>query len=144
MNISAIPRQKKICILVIDDEEEIRNILERLLFGEGYDVEVAANGKHALQKIEAGKTYQLIICDLKMPLLNGSDFIGALRTIGKNIPVIVMTGQPERNWLMAATKSGISAVFLKPFRHHDLMTKIKELFPIKLVSGIEPGKPRTA
>lgn len=144
MKISDIPRQKKVCVLVIDDEEEIRNVLERRLFGEGYDVEVAANGKHALQKIESGKNYHLIICDLKMPLLNGTDFIGALRAIDKETPVIVMTGYPERNWLTEAKKDGISAIFLKPFKHQELMSKIKELSQAALISDIEQDKLRTA
>ncbi len=114
-------------ILVVDDEEDYRLTLERRLFQCGYDVVTAANGKHAIQKIQSGKQFNLILCDLKMPLVSGPDFLKVLRKAGIQVPVIVITGHPEKESVQSAAQFGVSAVLLKPFKPNDLMKKIEEV-----------------
>ena len=122
-------KAKKISILVVDDEEDFRATLEKRLFQWGYDVEVAANGKHALQKLQSGKQFNLILCDLNMPLVSGADFLRELRKSGNKVPVIIITGHPQKEMVGAAAQHGLAAIMLKPVKPNDLMKKIEETLP---------------
>ena len=66
-------------ILVVDDEEGIRSLLEQRLSKIGYKVDVAANGLHALQKLRGGLEPHLVICDIKMQGMNGVELLSQVR-----------------------------------------------------------------
>ncbi len=112
-------------ILVIDDEEGIRYILESKLYQNGYIVTVAATGLHATQKIKSGKNFDLIICDLKMPGISGLDLFKQVKELAPDTPFILITGHPEKDKIMEALKLGVKEVMLKPFKHLEMMEKIK-------------------
>lgn len=115
-------------ILVVDDEEGIRYLMETKLNKEGYQVTVAANGLHALQKVRSGQKFDLVLSDLKMVGMSGLDFYTELRKVtGNRIPFIIMTGFPEKGKIVQAIKHGVNDVMLKPVKHLDLMQKINEL-----------------
>src|SRR6185369_1607906 len=81
-------------VLVIEDHEDVREGIRIALGMEGYTVEVAANGREALQKLYAGVRPCLIIMDLMMPLMNGFEFRQAQLAAAdfKNIPLIAYSG----------------------------------------------------
>ena len=121
-------------ILVIDDEEGIRTMLETRLYKCGYMVDTAGNGLHAMQKLRSGNHYDLIICDLKMPGMSGADLFKEIKNMKhKEVPFLLITGYPEKDKLTGALRSGIKDIMLKPLRFNNLMEKVEILIgPIEL------------
>ncbi len=112
-------------ILVIDDDESMRFMLQTKLFQSGFNVTLAASGSHAIQIFQSGKKFDLILCDLKMPSKTGIDVIRFMKDSGIETPLVILTGFPEREKIIAAAQMGIQDVLVKPVRHHDLMNMIK-------------------
>lgn len=112
-------------ILVIDDDESMRFMLQSKLFQSGYNVTLAASGSHAIQIFQSGKEFDLILCDLKMPLKTGIDVVRFLRGQGNNTPMIIVTGFPERDKIIAAAQMGVQDVLVKPVRHQELMKMVR-------------------
>jgi DNA-binding response OmpR family regulator len=77
-------------ILVIDDESSIRKLMEMELEDEGYDVTVAEDGVDALEKVSQAK-YDLITLDIRMPNMDGIQFLGEVRDKDKEVPIIICT-----------------------------------------------------
>lgn len=120
------PSDKK-HILVLDDEEGTRNILERMLFRAGYNVSVVATGKQALQRIQSNAKYDLILSDIRTPLMTGIEFIGELRKIGVSIPAIFISGSPSKSHISQLKSLGVESIFVKPFKTSALVERIREL-----------------
>ncbi len=112
-------------ILVIDDDESMRFMLQSKLFQSGYNVTLAASGSHAIQIFQSGKEFDLILCDLKMPLKTGIDVVRFLRDQGDNTPMIIVTGFPERDKIISAAQMGVQDVLVKPVRHQELMKMVR-------------------
>ncbi len=107
-------------ILVVDDEGDIRDILEFVLQGEGYETECAGNGNEAYAKITSGSVFHLVITDLRMPKASGVDLIRKINTLPNPLPVIAMTGfadlSPE-----GLSQLGTKAIIPKPFNEPQLI-----------------------
>ena len=133
-------------ILIVDDDDGIRAMLEAKLFKLGYKCSVAANGLHALQKIRSLEHYDLIICDLKMPGMSGLELLKALREdkLFKNLPVLLITGYPEKQQIIEVVKTGISRVLLKPFKHAQITSLIDEILAPPASDGEGEAKPVAA
>ena len=88
VDIAAAPAEPTVArrerILIIDDEENLRSNLADYLFLSGYTVETAADGKHALEALSSGE-YDLVLCDLKLPTIDGSVVIERAREIGAKL-----------------------------------------------------------
>lgn len=105
-------------IIVVEDDNDIRELLQDLLEGEGYLVETASNGREGLDKLKT-KSVDLILLDLMMPVLDGRGF---LAEYGGSAPVIVVTAVGERSGLPA----GAAGVLTKPLHIEELLTVIKQ------------------
>lgn len=112
-------------ILVIDDDESMRFMLQMKLFQSGFSVTLAASGSHAIQIFQTMKKFDLILCDLKMPLKTGIDVIKYMKENNITVPMVILTGFPEREKIIAAAQMGIQDVMVKPIRHADLMKMIR-------------------
>ncbi len=112
-------------ILVVDDDESMRFMLQTKLFQCGYNVTLAASGTHAIQILQTTKKFDLVICDLKMPLKSGIDVIRFMKEKEIPTPTVILTGFPERDKIISAAQMGIQDVLVKPVRHTDLMNMIK-------------------
>lgn len=112
-------------ILVIDDDESMRFMLQTKLFQSGYNVTLAASGSHAIQIFQSGKKFDLVICDLKMPLKTGIDVLRFMKDNAIVTPAVILTGFPEREKIIAAAQMGVQDVLVKPVRHNDLMKMIR-------------------
>jgi CheY-like chemotaxis protein len=129
-------------ILVVEDDEELRDLVGDLLEEEGYDVVPAMNGKQALDFIQcAGKRPSLVLLDLLMPIVNGWEL---LRTIREDpwfseIPVVVMTAVKRDR------PSGATAVLKKPFKIAELLQTVLAVVGPRGADGaaspIMPGRP---
>lgn len=113
-------------ILVIDDDEGMRYMMQTKLFQSGYNVTLAASGSHAMQIFQTGKKFDLVLCDLKMPLKSGIDVIRFMKDSGLTTPTIIITGFPEREKIISAAQMGIQDVLVKPVRHQELMKMIQK------------------
>lgn len=78
-------------LLAVDDQPGIQLLLKDVLSNEGYDVETASNGQEAVDKLQH-ETYDLLILDYKLPIMNAEKVIGKMEEMDLNIPVILVTG----------------------------------------------------
>jgi CheY-like chemotaxis protein len=119
------PSPLKYHILVVDDDESMRFMMQTKLFQSGFNVTLAASGSHAMQIFQSGKKFDLVLCDLKMPLKSGIDVIRHMKDNNIQIPLIIVTGFPEKEKIIAAAQYGIQDVLVKPVRHQDLINMIR-------------------
>lgn len=102
-------------VLVADDEASIRELLQKTLALADYDVDVAHDGRSALERLRAS-TYDLLITDLKMPGADGLTVIREARRYRPDLPVIIITGFSTESSAIDALNLGVSGYLTKPFR----------------------------
>lgn len=119
-------------ILVAEDEEQIRTAMKMILRSEGYSVDLASNGKEALQmiqeSIDSGEPYDLLITDVQMPEMTGIELITALKQINTSIETLVMTGFGDKKMVVTLMRLGCSGYIDKPFQADDLVASIQDVF----------------
>jgi excisionase family DNA binding protein len=102
-------------VLVVDDEAAIRDLLSKTLALAEYDVDLAQDGRHALERLRM-IPYDLLITDLKMPGIDGLSVIREARRLKPEIPVIIITGFSTEASAIEALNLGVSGYLTKPFR----------------------------
>ena len=112
-------------ILVIDDEENMRHMLALLLEKEGYLVDNAGNGKQGLD-LAVENFYDLILCDLKMPVMDGMAFLEKFRDSKQESTVIVMSAYGTMDTAIQALKRGAYDYVSKPFKADEILLTLKK------------------
>ena len=112
-------------ILVIDDEKGMRDMLAFNLSMEGYVVDAAENGESAV-RMAGGKSYDLAICDLKMPGMDGVQTLAALKEIDQDMEVIIGTGYATITSAIACMKQGAYDYIQKPFDVDELRALVEQ------------------
>ncbi|MCK4933512.1 response regulator [Candidatus Bathyarchaeota archaeon] len=112
-------------ILIVDDEESIRKVLATILEEEGYFVDTAKNGKEAIEKSEAN-FYNLALLDIRLPDMEGTELLTAMRETTPKMIKVIMTGYPSLHNAVKAVNKGADAYILKPFDIDDALRTIKE------------------
>jgi excisionase family DNA binding protein len=102
-------------VLVVDDEAAIRDLLSKTLALAEYEVDLAADGRNALERLRI-IPYDLLITDLKMPGVDGLAVIREARRLKADIPVIIITGFSTEASAIEAINLGVSGYLTKPFR----------------------------
>lgn len=102
-------------ILVVDDEDAVRDLLAKTLTMADYDVDGAKDGHEAIERLRT-ITYDLLITDLKMPGLDGLSVIREARRISADLPIIVITGYSTESSAIEAINLGVAGYLTKPFR----------------------------
>ena len=110
-------------ILVVDDEEALRQIIGRTLEREGYTVQLAAGGKEALALMEECIP-DMVILDIKMPGLNGFQVLEEIRKKSA-MPVIMLSGLGQATTISDALLEGADDFLQKPFRAHELLGRVQ-------------------
>ncbi len=110
-----VPLAGRARVLVVDDEETIRDLLAKTLALAEYDVDLAADGRTALERLRI-LPYDLLITDLKMPGVDGLAVIREARRLKADIPVIIITGFSTEASAIEAVNLGVSGYLTKPFR----------------------------
>jgi two-component system response regulator AtoC len=105
---------EKYRILVVDDEEIIRQLLVRAFGENGYHVEAVENAEAALKRIKED-SFNLFIMDLKMPKIDGMDALKEMKNVNPYIEVIIITGYPTIELAVEAVKIGAFDFICKPF-----------------------------
>ncbi len=100
-------------ILIIDDERAIRKTLGEILSYEGYKVEEASDGEEGLKKFKE-KSYDVVLCDIKMPKLDGIEFLDKAREANPDIPIIMISGHGTIETAVEAVKKGAFDYISKP------------------------------
>jgi DNA-binding NtrC family response regulator len=114
------------CILVIDDEADIRESLELLLTSENYAVEMAQNGTEGLQKMEA-RAYDLVLLDLMMPDISGMEVLDEARKRDRETPIFMITAYGSVEAAVQALKLGANDYFSKPWDNEKLIIEIERM-----------------
>jgi len=112
-------------ILVIDDEQNMRHMLKVLLTKSGYDIETAANGQEALEIIQ-GEQFNFVLCDIKMPKLDGLAFLKSTVKKKITIPIIMMSAYGTIDTAVEAMKSGAYDYISKPFKTDEVLLTLKK------------------
>ena len=102
-------------ILVVDDEQAVRDLLAKTLTMADYDVDTAADGPAALDRLRAAE-YELLITDLKMPGMDGLSVIREARRIRPDLAVVIITGYSTEASAIEAINLGVAGYLTKPFR----------------------------
>lgn len=100
-------------ILIIDDEKSIRKTLNEILSFEGYKIDEACDGEEGLKKFKE-KNYDLVLCDIKMPKLDGIEFLEKAKEINDEVPIIIISGHGNIETAVEAVKKGAYDYISKP------------------------------
>jgi two-component system nitrogen regulation response regulator NtrX len=100
-------------ILIIDDEKAIRKTLTEILSYEGYKIDEASDGEEGLKRFSE-KAYDIVLCDIKMPKLDGIEFLEKAKEINGDVPVIMISGHGNIDTAVEAVKKGAFDYISKP------------------------------
>jgi DNA-binding NtrC family response regulator len=112
-------------ILIVDDDENIRKVLETILADEGYIVESAETAKKGIEKSEKA-FYNLALIDVRLPDMEGIELLSKLRNTKPKMRKIIVTGYPTLQNAIAAVNKGADAYVMKPFDVERILQTIKE------------------
>jgi DNA-binding NtrC family response regulator len=116
-------------VLVVDDEAQIRKPIGLMLKKEGYEVVEAVDGEEAIEKIGAGDNALMvdtILCDIRMPKINGDEAIDYFRNQFPTVPIVVMTGYPDVELAVSLMRKGVRDYLVKPVSRDQLLSVIKK------------------
>lgn len=127
---SSLVRWKRPTVLVVEDDEEMRDLLFEELWSEGYQLREARDGEEALRAMIQA-TPDLVITDLRFPG-GGLDYVHRLRASAPGCPIIVMTAFADEQARAAVTRAGASVLLNKPVHLSELKGRVKTLLGVKL------------
>lgn len=110
------------CVLVVDDEPTVREVVVGYLRRDGHDVQEAADGSTALELIES-RTFDLVVLDMMLPGVNGLDILRRIRSKG-DMPVIMLTARSEESDRVAGLELGADDYVVKPFSPRELAARV--------------------
>jgi two-component system response regulator MprA len=115
-------------ILVVDDERSVREALRRALELEGYEVELASDGREALHRLdEGGAEPDAVVLDVLMPGIDGLEVCRRLRRAGSRLPVLMLTARAEVADRVAGLDAGADDYIVKPFALEELFARLRAL-----------------
>ena len=128
-------------ILIVDDEEQVRKTIRLQLSATEYEIIEAADGEEAIELLNDENTLLIdaIICDVRMPKINGVEAVAYFRREYPSIPVIVLTGYPDVNLAVEFLKEGVVEYLVKPVEKEKLIEVVtKTAQQRSIFSGDEP------
>ena len=116
-------------VLVVDDNELVRRAVERVLTSAGHRVDTAANGIAAIDKVKS-QTFDVILSDIAMPGMTGIELLRSVRAHDLDIPVLIMTGDPDVTTAIRAMEFGALRYIIKPTPASELLAAIDYAVPM--------------
>jgi two-component system response regulator PilR (NtrC family) len=113
-------------ILVVDDEKIIRDSISFILKKEGYNIEEAANGKEAFDRL-SDQSFDVVITDIEMPVMKGIELLDKVMQVSPQTLVLIITAYGSLETAIAALRAGASDYILKPLEFDELLIKLKRL-----------------
>lgn len=133
-------------VLIVEDEKHMRVSLMIIIERLGYQVDVAVNGKEALEMIischRIGIPYDLILSDIQMPIMGGDLLIEELQKENISIPILVITGFGDKDIVLHLIHSGIKDFINKPFYPKDIEERIVALLESENTNDIDAIRKR--
>ncbi|GAB6061943.1 sigma-54-dependent transcriptional regulator [Deferrisoma palaeochoriense] len=117
-------------VLVVDDDESLRRILEYNLAEEGYAVATAASGEEALEKLDRA-SFDLVVTDIKMPGMDGMDLLRRIKAEAPETQVIVITAFGTIEMAVEAMKAGAAEYITKPFNRDELKLAVRKALRVR-------------
>jgi putative nucleotidyltransferase with HDIG domain len=111
-------------ILVVEDEEPIRELIVSMLLSDGHNCRKASNGQEALDLLESGEPVELIVSNLIMPRLDGRELLKRVKAQYPDLPVVLTTGASDVSLCVAAMQDGAYDYLLKPFARDQLLATV--------------------
>jgi DNA-binding response OmpR family regulator len=118
-------------LLLADDEDDIREVIEDRLNAWGFTVFTAVTGTEALRRITTEK-FDGVLLDVKMPEMTGIEVLEKVRERRLDIPIIIVTSSTSRDAAIGSLGKGANEFILKPFEWEELKTKIEKVFNVSL------------
>ncbi|MFC7018825.1 response regulator transcription factor [Halomicroarcula sp. GCM10025743] len=116
-------------ILVVDDDEVIRQLLTHRFEGAGYDVRVCEDGRAAIELFDTGYEPALAVVDVMMPRLDGTRLLRMVRNgetaVRSDLPVIMLTSRGQEEHVLEGFDSGADDYVTKPFRGQELLARVR-------------------
>jgi two-component system chemotaxis response regulator CheY len=116
-------------VLVVDDDPLVRQVVRMTLEKAGYDVLEAENGEKAIEAIDEKENplvLDVVICDIRMPKINGVEAIEYFQRQYPHVPLIVLTGYPDTNMAVSFMRHGVVDYLVKPVSTERLKTAVTE------------------
>jgi DNA-binding response OmpR family regulator len=124
-------------ILVVEDDEEIAQVLQRSLRLEGYEVKLAGDGVQGLEEAHAFLP-DLIVLDLGLPRLDGVDVAKRLREGGDEVPILILTARDALESRVEGLDVGADDYLVKPFERQELLARMRALLRRRPPRGMAP------
>jgi DNA-binding response OmpR family regulator len=112
-------------ILVVDDDKSILRTFTRILQNNGYEIDAAETGKEAIEKVEK-RHFDLALVDVRLPDMDGTDFLAKMKKALQNTVKIMITGFPSIETGVKALDEGADAYLVKPVKPEELLLLIEE------------------
>jgi two-component system, chemotaxis family, chemotaxis protein CheY len=116
-------------ILVVDDEAQVRKPISIMLAKDGYEVVEAEDGEEAIKALGAGDNplmVDTVLCDIRMPNINGKEAIIYFRNQFPGVPIVVMTGYPDVELAVSLMRQGVRDYLIKPVTKDELLSVIRK------------------
>ncbi len=119
--------KNKINILIVDDEQIMRDLLDKILSREGYNIITATDGVDALEKLNCTKV-DIVISDMKMPKMNGFELLKHIKTDYEGIGIIIMTAYGDTYTVKDALLLGADEYITKPFKSYEISLVVERAY----------------
>lgn len=113
-------------LLVVEDEAKVARVVSQALGAEGFAIDVATDGKAGLE-LASNYQYDLIVMDLMLPELGGTELLQALRRMGNHVPVLILTARSNLHDKVNNFEAGADDYLTKPFALAELLLRVKAL-----------------
>ena len=116
-------------ILVVDDEAQVRKPISIMLTKDGYEVVEAQDGEEAIEALRSGDNplmVDTVLCDIRMPNINGKEAIAYFRSQFPGVPIVVMTGYPDVELAVSLMRQGVRDYLIKPVTKEELLSVIRK------------------
>jgi len=121
--VSTTPKAR---ILVVDDEDDLRMLLDHVVSSAGYDVTTATDGQDAISKIQ-NNTFDLALLDIQMPHANGIEVLKYIRSNSPTTKAVMLTGYAELKYAMEAREYGAKDFISKPYKLEEIIKTIEHV-----------------
>jgi len=126
-------------VLVTDDEPDVRKLVRMVLTKAGYDVVEAEDGAKAIEVLNTGENrlmLDVIICDIRMPKVNGMEAIAYFRKEYPRVPLIVLTGFPDTDMATSLLRQGVTDYLVKPVEAEKLRASVAKAMEMRELSRL--------
>ena len=134
-----MPETAPLHLLVVDDDDRIRGLLQKFLIRNGYMVTVASDAAKA-RKLMAGLEFDLVVLDVMMPGEDGITYTKALRAKGITVPVLLLTARGEADSRIEGLEAGADDYLVKPFEPRELLLRIHAILR-RMPQPMRPEQP---